>query len=65
MVLGIGRWSHIGITGTTRQYTLVVRLHLVVVIIIKVIPILVRLLAEARVSVDLIWVKDRRLLGPI
>ena len=53
-----------GVIGATWQCILIICLHLLFIIIVQVI-FRIGILAESRVLVDVIRVKDRGLLGPV
>ena len=61
--MGITRWCHGGVTGSTRWSAL--NLHLLLVIILKVVSFLEGVLGELWVTVDVIRMEDGRPLGPI
>ena len=60
---GITQWCHRGITGSTRWPAL--DFHLLLVIIIKVISLLEGVLGKPWVTVNVVWMEDGHVLGPI
>ena len=60
---GIGRWCHTVITGSTQWWTL--HFHVFFVIIFIVISLLVGILTELWVTINIVWLEDGRVLGPI
>ena len=61
--MGITRWCHRGVTGSTRWTTL--DLHLLLVIVVKVVSLLEGVLCKPWVMVDVIRMEDGRPLRPI
>ena len=62
-MMGITRWCHRGITGSTRWPAL--DFHLLLIVVIKVVSLLEGVLGKPWVTVDVVRMEDGRALGPI
>ena len=62
-MMGTSQWCHRSVTGSTRWPAL--NLHLLLIVVIKVVSLMEGVLGKPWVTVNVVWMEDGRLLGPI